>query len=35
MIPIWQLIVLIVEKFWTIQKVSMINTIATADLKIW
>ena len=35
MIPIWQLIVLIVEKFWTVQKISTINTTATADLKIW
>ena len=35
MISIWQLIVLIVEKFWTVQKVSTINTIATTDLKIW
>ncbi len=33
--PDWQLIVLIVEKFWTVQKFSTINTIATTDLKIW
>ena len=35
MIPIWQLIMLIVEKIWTVQKNSTINTIATTDLKIW
>ena len=31
----WQLIVLIVENFWTVQNYSMINKIATTDLKIW
>ena len=31
----WQLIVLIVEIFWTVQNYSTINKIATTDLKIW
>ena len=31
----WQVIVLIVEFFWTVQNYSTINKIATTDLKIW
>ena len=31
----WQLIVMIVEFFWTVQNYSTINKIATTDLKIW